>query len=107
MAETAGRDGRAWTDGGENILSKKNLEAVERHLETVGPVVVQHWHYYGARAPTRLVFEGYEDFRAYLDTQVSAGDAIDVWPFPTEPSAAIAYAKYPDSEGRVPVGGAY
>jgi hypothetical protein len=106
MSQT-GHDGREWTDNGENILSVKNLSAIERHLEEVDAIVVQHWHYYGASAPTRLAFDSFEDFRAYLDSRVKPGDAIDVWPFPTDIATAIVRAKYPDREGRVPVGGAY
>src|SRR5437867_12542061 len=103
----AGSDGREWTDTGENILSSKNLAAVERYLEDVGAIAVQHWHYYGASAPTRLTFDAFEDFKAYLDSRVKPGDAIDVWPFPTDIANALARGKYPDGEGRVPVGGAY
>jgi hypothetical protein len=52
-------------------------------------------------------FDYFDDFKAYLDTRVKPGDAIDVWPFPTDIATAIARAKYPDAEGRVPLGGAY
>ena len=102
-----GHDGREWTDKGESILSPKNLMAVERHLEDVGPIVVEHWHYYGASTPTHLAFDSFDQFKAYLGSHVKPGDAIDVWPFPTNIGAAIARAKYPDMEGRVPVGLAF
>ena len=102
-----GHDGREWSHDGENILSSKNLAAIERHLEEVSAIVVEHWHYYGASAPTHLAFDSFDDFKAYLDSRVKPGDAIDVWPFPTDIATAIARAKYPDGEGRVPLRGAY
>src|SRR5437773_11184217 len=100
-----GSDAREWTDRGENILSSKNLAAIEHYLEEVGAIVVQHWHYYGASAPTRLAFDAFDEFKAYLQSRVKPGDAIDVWPFPTNIAAAIARGKYPDGDGRVPIGG--
>jgi len=106
MSQTE-HDGQQWTDQGENILSPRNLAAVERHLNEVGAIVVERWHYYGARAPTHLAFDDFDEFKAYLGSLVKPGDAIDVWPFPTDTNRAIARAKYPDGEGRVPVGGAY
>lgn len=87
-----GCDGREWSHDGENILSSKNLGAVERHLEEVGAIVVEHWHYYGGCARTHLAFDHFVDFKAYLDSRVKAGDAIDVCPFPTDTATAIARA---------------
>ena len=102
-----GHDGREWSHDGENILSPRNLAAVERHLDAVGAIVVEHWHYYGGSAPTHLAFDCFDEFKGYLASRVKPGDAIDVWPFPTDTATAIACAKYPDAEGRVPLGGAY
>src|SRR4051812_30011590 len=98
----AEHDGQEWSDAGENILSPKNLAAIERHLDDVGAIVVQHWHFYGSQAPTFLAFNDFDSFKAYLDANVGPGDAIDVWPFPSDIQAAIARAKYPDKQGRVP-----
>lgn len=95
-----------WTKEGENILSEQKLAAVRKHLEDVGNIAVEHWHYYGSRAPTPLAFNDYDLFEEYLKKEVRPGDAIDVYPFPHR-SKTIAAGKFPDIEGRVPNGGAY
>lgn len=95
-----------WTRAAASILDPEKLEAVRKHLDTVGNIVVEHWHYCGARGPTPLAFNDFEVFEAYLKQEVRQGDAIDVYPFPHQ-SKVIASGKYPDSEGRVPVRGAY
>ncbi|MFT3871001.1 MAG: hypothetical protein QM715_21310 [Nibricoccus sp.] len=95
-----------WSTDGENILSHGNLEAVRKHLDDVGNIAVEHWHYYGGRAPTPLAFYDFEMFEEYLKKEVRPGDAIDVYPFPHK-AKTIASGKFPDSEGRVPKGGAY
>ena len=89
------------------ILSDTNLEAVRNHLENIGDIVVLHWHLCGARAPTPLAFDDFEEFENYLKETVVEGDAIDVWPFPREPDKTIASGKYPDAEGKVPIKVAY
>lgn len=99
-------DGREWTSEGESIMSPQNLEAIRKHLDEVGSIVVEHWHYYGSRAPTPLGFGDYDAFIAYLQTEVQTGDAIDAYPFP-ERKRALAQGKRPDAEGYVPAGGAY
>jgi hypothetical protein len=100
-------DKNTWTTEGESILSENNLVAIKKHLESVGSIAVEHWHFYGSRAPTRLVFDDFDDFNEYLQRNVQPGDAIDVYPFPHHPSKTVARGKYPDAEGRVPKGGAY
>ena len=96
-----------WTKNGENILSEDNLAAIKTHLNTVNNIAVLHWHYYGGRAPTPLAFDDYEEFEEYLNKNVNAGDAIDVWTFPGKHNERIAGGKYPNENGEVPEGGAY
>jgi hypothetical protein len=96
----------SWSKGGENILSQEKLDAVRNHLADVGNIVVEHWHFYGSRAPTPLAFDDYDVFDAYLRKEVRPGDAIDVYPFSRE-TKKITAGKFPDGEGRVPTGGAY
>jgi hypothetical protein len=99
-------DSVQWVHDGENILSEKNLSAVRVHLETVGNIAVEHWHLYGGTSPTPLAFNDYDEFYSYLQGKVKPGDAIDVYPFPHN-AATIAHGKLPNSEGEVPLGGAY
>ena len=98
-----------WTKDGDSILAPERLTQIHRVLDDVGPIIVQHWFYYGARAPDLLAFNNSDDFDEYLKTKVAPGDAIDVWSFDAccKVENALARAKYPDAEGRVPLGGAY
>ena len=98
--------GYAAIDASELFTGPNAYQQIAASKE-VDAIVVQHWHYYGASAPTRLAFDAFDEFKAYLQSRVKPGDAIDVWPFPTNIAAAIARGKYPDGDGRVPIGGAY
>jgi hypothetical protein len=96
-----------WSTAGANILAGEQLAVVRNHLENVGFVAVLWWHYYGSRAPTPLTFDDFEEFLAFLKTEPVKGDAIDVWPFPSDPNDRIAEGKIPNELGEVPEGGAY
>ncbi len=100
-------DGREWSQEGRNILSPGQLAAIRDVLEKVGPVIVEHWFYYGGRSPGRLVFEDYEEFLAYLKANAKAGDALYVWELARvcRDDNTLAKGKYPDAQGRVPKGG--
>lgn len=91
----------------ESILSTNNLEAVRLHLESVGFVVVLHWHLFGASHPTPLAFSDFDEFRDYLSGSTQPGDAIDVFPFPAADVGWIARGKIPEADGTVLKGGAY
>ena len=92
----------------DSILSDLNLTAVRNHLASRGYVAVLHWHRFGASHPTPLAFAEFSDFFDYLKNSTRTGDAIDVWAFPDGDSKArIAQGKIPDSDGNVPLGGAY
>jgi hypothetical protein len=101
------RDG--WSTDGRNILSADRLTAIRDVLETKGPVILEHWFYYGCRSPDRLVFDDYEQLLIYLKTKASPGDAFHVWDYAAlcRDDNSLADGKYPDSEGRTPERGAY
>jgi hypothetical protein len=98
-----------WSSEGRNIMSPDRLSAIRDVLETVGPVVVEHWFYYGSRSPDRLVFEDYHELLEYLKANARPGDAFHVWNFAEvcRNDNTLANGKYPDAEGRVPKGGSY
>jgi hypothetical protein len=98
-----------WTLDGSNILSKDNLEKIQKVFETSGPILVQHWYYFGSHSPEWYVFNDLEDFQDYISKQSQEGDAFDVWDiFATcDRKLIIAEGKKPNSEGLVPKGGAY
>jgi hypothetical protein len=100
-------DSSNWSDKEPNILSQKNLEAVRNHLAKAGDVAVLHWHFCGARTPTPLAFDDFEEFETYLKSKVKEGDAIDIWPFPRDAKTTIASGKFPNTDSKVPIKGAY
>ena len=99
--------GDNWTTKGASIFAPEQLARVKQHLENVGFVVILWWHYRGASAPTRLTYDDFERFEAFLRTEPSPGDAIDVWAFPDDPDQRIAAGKIPNDRGEVPTGGYY
>lgn len=98
-----------WHASGNKITSPEKLKAIEACLEIDGPIIVEHWHYYGSRAPDRIVFDDYEVFIEYLHTQCIAGDSIHVWNFATVcgDTNQLVFGKCPDDDGLVPKHGAY
>ncbi len=55
-----------WSPDGRKILSPENLEVIRKTLEDEGPIIVEHWHYYGSRSPDRFVFDDLDDFMDYM-----------------------------------------
>ena len=102
-------DGNGWSTEGGNILSPDRLAAIRKVLEDKGPVILEHWFYYGSRSPDRIVFEDYDALTEYLNTKVGAGDALYLWDFVDvcRDDNTLTNGKYPDAEGRVPARGAY
>lgn len=101
--------GDEWSAEGRNILSPDRLACIRHILENVGPVIVEHWFYYGGCSPERLVFEDYDKFVEYLKSAARPGDAFPVWDFAhvCKDENTLANGKFPDAQGRVPKGGAY
>ena len=97
-----------WSDTGAKISAPANLDAIRKELDR-GPLIVEHWHYRGASAPTRGVFEEYDAFISYLQEKAFAGDAFDVWSWADlcTPERRLAEGKCPADDGTVPRGGAY
>lgn len=91
-----------------SIMSPDRLAVIREALEQ-SPVIVEHWFFYGGRAPCRLVFEDYDAFDEYLRTQTRPGDAIHVWRYDTLCRAdnALTQGKCPDASGLTPKRGAY
>ena len=102
-------EGDEWsTSGPTNFLSPDVLARIKSELER-GPVIVEHWHYRGSRAPDRLVFEDFEDVVEYAQTKARPGDAFHVWAFAglCRDENTLASGKIPDAQGRTPKRGAY
>lgn len=97
-----------WSKRGPAITSDATLNEIRAAL-SAGPVIVEHGHYRGGSAPTRVVLEDWEDFEEYLQSKAFAGDTIDVWSFGDccRPDSTIASGKCPDETGQTPEGGSY
>ena len=98
-----------WSTEGRNILSPDRLAKIAQELENVGPVILEHWFYFGSSAPDRIVFEDMDALVAYLKERTKPGDAIHVWSYASlcRDDNALADGKVPDEKGRVPKGGSY
>lgn len=82
-----------WSKVGANIMTPERLEVVRKHLDSAGHIAVLHWHYCGARAPTPLGFGDFDVFLEFLKFGTEAGDAMDVWPFPTDQKSLLVEGK--------------
>jgi hypothetical protein len=98
-----------WRPEGRKILSPENLEIIGKTLEDDGPVILEHWHYRGARAPDRHIFDDLEALVDHIQTKSAIGDAFHIWSFATActDQNILASGKFPDEDGCVPRKGAY
>jgi hypothetical protein len=97
-----------WSRDGSLITDDSKIEAIKAEFRQ-GPIIVEHSYYRGGSAPSRHVFEEWEDFESYLIAKAHAGDAIDVWSFSElcKSDKLLAEGKCPAEDGTVPRGGPY
>ncbi len=98
-----------WSTDGEKITAPATLEVIKKAIETTGPILVEHWFFYGSRSPHRVVVDDFDQFIDYLKKEAHAGDAIYVWdlhPLLREENE-LAHGKCPAEDGAVPRKGAY
>jgi len=50
-----------WTTEGSSINADGKLDAIRRELDHRGPVILEHRHYRGSSAPTRLLFDDFSE----------------------------------------------
>lgn len=99
-----------WSDEGECFTEPSRLSELGALIDQGRLLVAEHWHYRGARCPTRLVVEDYDDFIDYLKSHAIAGDIVDVFDLThawKQKSAAVVTGKCPDERGETPKHGAY
>ena len=103
------RGSAKWTSEGSIITSLENISKIKNILETIGSIIVEHWHFYGSRAPDRKIFDDFEDFIEYLEENAVASDAIDVWSMHDlcNEKNRLVEGKCPDKDGLIPKSGAY
>jgi len=98
-----------WRVDGEKVLSPENLEIIGNALENDGPVILEHWHYRGARSPDRFIFDDLDALVDHIQSKSVIGDAFHVWSFAAvcTDQNILASGKHPDEDGCVPRNGAY
>lgn len=97
-----------WTVNGRT-LTADDLARIARIAEDDSSLIVEHRHYRGASAPTRLVFDSGDRLVEYLQSAARPGDSIWFWRFDElcRDDNAIGWGKIPNERGEVPVKGAY
>ena len=98
-----------WTTTGDRITDDAILRRLRTLIDDESAIIVEHRHYRGSRAPTRLVYDDADAFEAYVRENGRPGDSFYIWAFETccRDDNTVANGKIPDEEGRTPVGGAY
>lgn len=109
MRSGARSEDDGWSVNGNKTNDPAALDAIRQCLDKEGPIIVEHMHYRGSRAPDRLVFDDIDDFTSYLDINAIAGDAIHVWSFGAvcRDDNELVGGKCPDENGMIPKRGAY
>lgn len=97
-----------WTTDASVILSLENASAIREALDR-SPIIVEHRFYRGGSSPSRIAFDDYEDYSAYLAEHGRAGDIINVWVWEDvcNEGSRIVSGKCPDDDGYVPTKGGY
>jgi hypothetical protein len=97
-----------WTLDGPNIATPEQLELIRSALETTW-LIVEHRFFHGSRAPESFVVDDFAKFDEYLRTRARPGDSLWCWRYDDlcRDDNSLTHGKYPDSEGKVPRGGAY
>ena len=97
-----------WGTETANVMAPERLEAILQAFEQ-SAIIVEHRFYRGSRSPDRMVFDDYGVFRQYLTANAVPGDSFWFWRWDElcRDDNALAHGKYPDTDGTVPLGGAY
>ena len=97
-----------WTVAGSRITDEL-LHRLQSMIENESDLIVEHRFYRGGRAPHRFVCSDFSELARYLKTRAAAGDSFLFWRFEDccRDDNSVESGKLPDSQGRVPTGGAY
>jgi hypothetical protein len=78
-------------------------------IEDDSDLVVEHRFYRGSRSPYRFVCSRISELEVYLRDNARPGDSFVFWRFDDccRDENIDAQAKFPDADGRVPLGGSY
>ncbi len=102
-------DADEWTRNGQKISDPAVFGLISKALSQDRILLLEHWHYRGARAPDRVVVTDMDELLAYLMENAIAGDAVYVFDITTalEDGKEITHGKCPNEQDEVPLKGAY
>lgn len=98
-----------WTTDGLRITDDDVMQRLRNILEQ-SALIIEHRFFLGGRAPHLFICEDPEELERYVLNEARPGDSFWIWSFELvcrDENPVIGGAKVPDSEGRVPKGGAY
>lgn len=102
-----------WSKNGDIFTTEENLNKLKEKTGKFCFLIAEHWHFGGARAPTRFIIEDYDDFIAYLKENALAGDIIDIydmtetWEKARSNKGFVISGKCPNELGEIPENGSY
>ena len=97
-----------WCVDAAHILSAENLAQIRAALEQ-DYIIVEHLHFAGGSSKDTLHFGDFDDFMAHLTAKTKPGDLFYIYALNDlyEKKLYLIRAKYPDAQGRTPIGGPY
>jgi hypothetical protein len=97
-----------WVTDQPNIMSEESLTKIRGALDR-GYIVVEHMHFYGGRSFDKMFIEDFEDFMDYIRAKAKPGDQFVIYAIEEmfDKKLYSLKAKFPDDQGRVPIGGSY
>ncbi len=105
MADNA----NVWTAEASRITDPELLSRFAQILDHESPLIIEHKFYRAGRGPHWFIADDYDELVAYLRRESSPGDKFTIWHFGTccRDDNTLVTAKYPDVDGKVPLGGPY
>lgn len=98
-----------WTTDGLRVTDEEVLSRLRNIIDNESALIVEHRFYRGSRAPYRFVTDDFDVLESYFRKSTQPGDSFYMWRFEdccTNDNVAEK-GKIPDSQGCVPIGGAY
>jgi hypothetical protein len=92
----------------DSLFAPATLAAIHAAFDG-SSVIVEHRIRSGGRRPDSLVFDDFADFEDYLREHARPGDNFAFWRYKDvcRPGTELAFAQFPDAQGKVFEGGAY
>lgn len=97
-----------WIRKDSEIIDEKRLKKIKELLQ-IDAVIVEHRSYFGAQSPTTQVFDNFDVFFEFFQSNVMPGDSLSIWIYSevlTDEKMKV-HGKVPDDDGFVPETGYY